>query len=277
MLPFISGRSVTPFCPPCHDPPNRFSGRFARRVAIGPLAEADQLSRGQVDHAARALGLGRSATYQLIARFKRRPQTSSLLLAKVGRPRSLRLLNPQVEAVIEEAIKTFYLSPQRPRLRALVREIARRCEEQKLPAPTFRTVRGRLAALDPQQVTKARQGARAARQQYEPVGRSPFDELLPLELVQIDHTQLDVIVVDEGRRRTLGRPWLTLAIDVASRVVTGFYVSLDAPAAVSVALVLTQGSIKSCGTLQAGTVGHFGGRKDGCMARKASSRVPLST
>jgi putative transposase len=129
-----------------------------REAIIRPLAEADRLSRVQVDQAAKALGLGRSATYELIARFKQRPQTSSLLLAKVGRPRSLRLLDPQVEAVIEEAIKTFYLSPQRPRLRALVREIARRCEEQKLPVPTFRTVRGRLAALDPQQVTKARLG-----------------------------------------------------------------------------------------------------------------------
>jgi putative transposase len=58
-------------------------------------------------------------------------------------------------------------------------------------------------------------------------------------LVQIDHTQLDVMVVDESQRLVLGRPWL--AIDVASRVVTGFYVSLDARAAISVAMVLTHG------------------------------------
>ena len=28
MLPFMSGRSVTPFDPPCHDPSNRFSPPF---------------------------------------------------------------------------------------------------------------------------------------------------------------------------------------------------------------------------------------------------------
>ena len=36
----------------------------------------------------------------------------------------------------------------------------------------------------------------------------------PLELMQIDHTLADVIVVDEIDREPIGRPWLTLAIDV---------------------------------------------------------------
>ena len=45
----------------------------------------------------------------------------------------------------EQAIKTFYLSPQRPSIRALVREIALNCETEKLPAPTFRTIKRRLA------------------------------------------------------------------------------------------------------------------------------------
>src|SRR6516165_681924 len=38
----------------------------------------------------------------------------------------------------------------------------------------------------------------------------------------------------------IDRPWLTLAIDVASRMVTGFYVSLDPPSTLSVAMALTQ-------------------------------------
>jgi transposase InsO family protein len=35
----------------------------------------------------------------------------------------------------------------------------------------------------------------------------------------IDHTLVDVVIVDEGDRLPIGRPWLTLAIDVASRAV----------------------------------------------------------
>ena len=58
-------------------------------------------------------------------------------------------------------------------------------------------------------------------------------------MLQVDHTPVDVIVVDEEDRLPIGRPWLTLAIDVASRVVAGFTVSLEAPSTVSVALALT--------------------------------------
>ncbi|WP_456294226.1 hypothetical protein [Streptomyces mirabilis] len=38
-----------------------------------------------------------------------------------------------------------------------------------------------------------------------------------LEQVQIDHTPVDVIVVDEQHRKPIGRPYLTAAIDVTSR------------------------------------------------------------
>src|SRR5215467_12427668 len=51
----------------------------------------------------------------------------------------------------------------------------------------------------------------------------------PLEVVQIDHTRADVFVVDEQTRTPIGRPWLTLASDVYSRIVPGFYLTMDAP------------------------------------------------
>ena len=58
----------------------------------------------------------------------------------------------------------------------------------------------------------------------------------PLDFVQIDHTQVDIIVVDDLTRAPLpGRPWLTLAIDVFSHMVTGLHVSMSAPSRVSVA------------------------------------------
>ena len=59
-----------------------------------------------------------------------------------------------------------------------------------------------------------------------------------LELVQIDHTLADVIIVDSRHRRSIGRPWLSLAIDVATRSVLGFHVGLEAPSALAVALCI---------------------------------------
>ncbi len=50
----------------------------------------------------------------------------------------------------------------------------------------------------------------------------------------------DVAVVTEVDRRSLGRSWLTLAIDVATRMAAGFHLSLDRTSAVSLARVLSQ-------------------------------------
>ena len=61
----------------------------------------------------------------------------------------------------------------------------------------------------------------------------------PLSFVEIDHSPVDVIVVDEQTRLPLGRPWLSLAVDVPTRMVAGFYLSFDDPSALAVALVLT--------------------------------------
>ena len=56
--------------------------------------------------------------------------------------------------------------------------------------------------------------------------------------MQIDHTVVDVIVVDERERRPVGRPYLTAAIDVFSRSLVDMVVTLEAPSAVSVGLCL---------------------------------------
>ncbi|GED90623.1 hypothetical protein TNCT6_77080 [Streptomyces sp. 6-11-2] len=49
-----------------------------------------------------------------------------------------------------------------------------------------------------------------------------------LEQVQVDHTPVDVVVVDEQHRMPIGRRYLTVAIDVASRCVVGLVVTLEA-------------------------------------------------
>lgn len=50
-----------------------------------------------------------------------------------------------------------------------------------------------------------------------------------LDLVQMDHTRADVILVDSVQRKELGRPWVTLLIEVRTRCILGFYVSFGDP------------------------------------------------
>lgn len=65
-----------------------------------------------------------------------------------------------------------------------------------------------------------------------------FDVSRPLQVVQVDHTKADIFVVDEESRQPIGRPWLTLAMDVCSRMVPGFYLTMAAPSRLSTSLCL---------------------------------------
>ncbi|MDY3306782.1 transposase family protein [Psychrobacter sanguinis] len=63
-------------------------------------------------------------------------------------------------------------------------------------------------------------------------------------MVQIDHTPIDIILVDDKYRKPIGRPYLTVAIDVYSRVITGYYIALDAPSVTSVGMCIARSILR---------------------------------
>ena len=93
---------------------------------------------------------------------------------------------------------------------ALFQEVRRCFAEHQLPTPNYRTVVKRVAAIDPRLAMTKRDGAKAARDKFGPVGVSRLRPERLMEVLQIDHTPVDVIVVDQEQRRPIGRPWLTL-------------------------------------------------------------------
>jgi putative transposase len=175
--------------------------------------------------------------YRLLARFRHEPHPSSLLLDRRGRRIGKRLLDPKVEQVVESAIKRFYLTSERPRLVDVYRMTILECRKAGLRPPSYKAVWKRISKVDPRDRALKREGPKAAHDRFRPVAKGPCAKL-PLELVQIDHTLADVILVDEIERRPSGRPWLTLAIDVATRMVAGSHLSLDRPSSTSVALTI---------------------------------------
>ena len=60
-----------------------------------------------------------------------------------------------------------------------------------------------------------------------------------LDFVQIDHTPMDIVVVDDLYRQPLGKPYLTLATEVTTRCILGFVVSLAPPGAGAASLSMT--------------------------------------
>jgi putative transposase len=210
-----------------------------RNDVIGPLAKLSMVSRIELEEAAAQLGISKRQVYRLITQYRAgsglvtdlAPRSSS------GGKGETKLL-PEIELIISEVINTLYLSRQRISKASITREIRKRCKSAGLQAPSYNTVNLRISKLDPMLETRKRRGGDAARRLRAVAGETPAPAG-PLELVQMDHTNMDVIVVDETEREPIGRPSLTLAIDVFTRCIIGMLLTLEAPSATSVGLCLT--------------------------------------
>lgn len=209
-----------------------------RAAVIMPLASQENVTLLEAETAAKKLGVSSRLVYELIARCRSgeglmtdlAPRTSS---GGKGKTR----IQADIEKIVSDVIESFYLTRQRRPVASVVREIRMRCSKMGLPAPSRNTVEARMRSLDPKRVTQSREGYDATRRLTPVLGETPIPKR-PLGQVQIDHSPVDVIVVDESSRAPIGRPWLTLAIDVYTRCVVGMLLTLEAPSATSVGLCL---------------------------------------
>jgi len=127
-----------------------------REAVIRPLAEQDPVSRQEAVAAAKQLGISPRLVYRLVARFRRRPQTSSLVPGVRGRAARSRSLDPRVEALVASAIKEVYLRPERPRLIDLWRAVRAQCLPLGLKPPAYHTLQARVQQWDARVVLQAR-------------------------------------------------------------------------------------------------------------------------
>ncbi len=210
----------------------------ARRRAevIRPLADRDHRPRHMVQATAMTLGLSERQTYTLLRRCREAGgELTALVPGRSSGGRNRPRTAPASEAALRRVVQDLYLTPRKPTAAEVAREVAGRCRAEELQPPSSSTVRRRLRSLPP--ADRRRRGEE--RPEAKPVhGHAPLIRF-PLDLVQVDHTPMDLILVDPLDREPIGRPWLTVAIDVQSRCIAGFHVTLDAPSAVSVGLCLT--------------------------------------
>lgn len=210
-----------------------------RFEAIKPLIDNAGRTRSEVAGMALAAGVNTSTLYKWLALYHDHQHVAALVPRKPGRNRGDTYLAADQELVIASVIEDFYLHKQRRTPKEVVDEVHRRCKVAKISPPHANTVRNRLAQVRPATALRRRGQKDKARDKYEPIMGSFPGADFPLAVVQIDHTPLDVIVVDELHRKPIGRPYLTLAIDVYSRMVVGMYISLDGPSATSVAMCVS--------------------------------------
>ena len=208
-----------------------------RYQVIQPLLNKPGRTRIDVEIRAADFDFHASTLYGWLREYEAAGVLTALLPKRRKDKGSTKLLAEQ-EAIISYEINDLYLTKQRVSVAKLIASIKKRCHQAKITAPHDNTIRNRVKHLDKQICVLKRRGRKAAEEQYSP-NRGEFPGAdWPLAVVQIDHTKLDIILVDDLYRRPIGRPWITLAIDVFSRMVFGFYVSFDPPSGLSTGLCL---------------------------------------
>ena len=188
---------------------------------------------------AQSVAVSRAKFYKLRKQYLESGRLLSSLLhpRRIG-GRGKSRLPDAAAAIVNDRIKNFHLTNQQPSDAALIKEIRRICSNAGLPLPARTTVLRHLQWIDQRERISKRRGAYAATQRFDPIDGSVPGADWPLAVVQMDHTPLPVIIVDEKYRKPINRAWITVAIDCFSRVALGTYVSLDAPSTMSAGLCM---------------------------------------
>ncbi|MDN5544807.1 MAG: Mu transposase C-terminal domain-containing protein [Rhodococcus sp. (in: high G+C Gram-positive bacteria)] len=133
-------------------------------------------------------------------------------------------------------IEGLALRKNSPTLTSITRTANVAAAARNRPPVSYGVVRAIITAMDPAALTLAREGASALRDKYELVYRRQSET--PNQIWQVDHTELDIEVLDPGGARV--RPWLTVILDDCSRAIPGYTVGIGAPSALGTSLALRQ-------------------------------------
>jgi putative transposase len=203
----------------------------AQRIldAMKPLLENPLRTEANVIEAAKMVGMGKSRFYWLMRAYQDAPDLSTLIPDRPGPEKGGRKLSAELEAIVAAALLKTHRTKQRQRVSETIKEVGRGCKAAGLEPPHDNTIRARVAAL-PRARTLRERGYDDEAKALRPL-RGNYEARRPLEIVQMDHHEADVELVDDLMRLPIGRPWITVLIDVCTRMVVGLSVSMQRPSA----------------------------------------------
>lgn len=148
----------------------------------------------------------------------------------------VNVISGELEEVLQDVINRVYLQLERQKISVVVGEYLKRLDEinaTRLPSdqlikPCGMTIRRYIAKLDPYEVDVHRIGKPAAKKKHRVAGEVLVVDSI-LDRWEIDHTLLDVLLVDEETGLVIGRPYITVVLDKFSRMIMGYLLHLSAP------------------------------------------------
>lgn len=190
----------------------------------------------------KAMADGKPPSWRSVARWVKAYSISQSVLCLVAEPRgnSHARFGAELEHLMLMVVDRHYLTPARTSLKnthklllvQLQDENELLPEDRKLPKVSYMALHRFVSRMDKFDVMCRRFGEAYARRWFRAykIGVVAYR---PLEIVQVDHTILDVNVLFMGVIR-LGRPTITIFLDSYTRMIVGFHISFEPPSYVTV-------------------------------------------
>lgn len=175
--------------------------------------------------------------YRWKHRFDNSPLISSLVPITSSGGRGVGRISAIQESIIKRVIHEFHFKAERPKVHKSYMELRIRCRKENIKLPSLNTFRSRISKESLSKSLTTRHSRSISEQKTEARTKNYPTVYSPLEVIQIDHSPMDIIVVN-NERRPIGRPWITVAIDIYSRMIAGIYISFDSPGTLGVGICI---------------------------------------
>jgi putative transposase len=178
-----------------------------------------------------------------MSKFERVNRDASVLVSGFAERDRRKSTGPAHETLIQESIDDYYLTKERRSKQAAYNEYIKYVKTENsertaasrdsLVPVSYSTYVRRIGERPKYEVTVSRYGAQIARRRFNMIeGHLPADH--PLDYVEIDHTLVNLYVVDDESYLPLGRPWLTALKDRHTKMALGLFLSFSPPSLQSI-------------------------------------------
>lgn len=190
-----------------------------------------------IDKMCKAFGISVATAYRHIQIVSMTGSADALLRA-VRNDKGQFKISREVLEIIQENLRLHRFIPEPKSMSDILDLVNGECQSKTLEGISLTSLRN----FEHETSLKKRLESQGRKKQVKDLFGSKAGELpdkdYPLCTVQIDHTPIQVCLVDETDRQPIDDPWLTLVIDCYSRMVLGFYLTFDAPSTLSTGVAM---------------------------------------
>jgi putative transposase len=223
-------------------PPEQIARAEFRFGAIQPLISAPVATDTEIRMRCKELaGAGHSVSPRSLRRWLSAYKVAQDKTSLVDATRVQKnIMHPEVRRLFEKAVDEVFLEKERltptrvfMEFERLVEEHNRACPSSSIRPLSRATFFRRMEQLNIVVADRERLGRFECNRKHRTALKHAEARCI-LDRIELDHTMLDVILIDRRTGAPLGRPWLTLAIDVYARMIVGIYLTFEPPSSHSV-------------------------------------------